>query len=310
MSFELKKDEKIPKSVRKIVCKRIDKALARLNGKARRTSDAAVHDARKRFKEIRGTLRLVRDELGEKTFQRENRTFRDAGRPLSAVRDAKVLVDTLDGLIEHFQGRAKPANLSSLRRELLARRRNTRKQVLEKDCAVAGIARRIRIASRRVKNWPLQKRGFKAIEGGLRRVYGQARDAMKAAYDNRGGDESLHEWRKRTKDLRYELELLQSAWPATLAPLAEQAHHLTNLLGDDHDLSVLRTVVRDRAKELSSADGEVKPDPDTELLLALIDERRVVLQQEAMELGRKFYEELPDKFVERIKGYWKNSTSP
>src|SRR5262249_44801249 len=36
----------------------------------RGVSGHAVHETRKRFKEIRGTLRLVREELGEETLQR------------------------------------------------------------------------------------------------------------------------------------------------------------------------------------------------------------------------------------------------
>src|SRR5688572_33912 len=123
MALELNTHDSVPKVIRKIVCKRIDKALAMLNGKSRGLSDKAVHDVRKRFKEIRGTLRLVRDELGEKTFRKENRTYRDAARPLSEMRDSKVMVDTLDNLLEHFQGRVKPREFAPLRRKLLQRRR-------------------------------------------------------------------------------------------------------------------------------------------------------------------------------------------
>src|SRR5258705_4210525 len=138
MALELDKQDQVPGGIRKIVCKRIDKALAMLNGKNRSVSDKAVHDVRKRFKEIRGTLRLVRDELGEKTFRKENRAFRDAGRPLSELRDAKVLVDTLDNLLEHFQGRVKARQFAPLRRKLLEKRRQIRKKVLTQDHAVAG----------------------------------------------------------------------------------------------------------------------------------------------------------------------------
>jgi CHAD domain-containing protein len=301
MSLALKKDERIPKGVCRIVCARIDKALETLDGKSRTISDKGVHNARKRFKEIRGTLRLVRDELGEKRFRRENRTFRDAGRPLSALRDAKVLVDTLDGLLAHFNGRVKPATVASLRRALMERRRATRKEVLDRDHAVGQITRRVRAARKRVKNWPLEKRGWKAIAGGLRQVYRQGHRAMQDVRSD-PSDQTFHEWRKRTKDLRYELELLQSVWPETIKPLAEQAHHLTDLLGDDHDLAVLREIVQEQSKD--------KPSPDAELLFALIDERRAALQKEARELGRKLYREDDEKFVKRIKGYWQAARKP
>jgi CHAD domain-containing protein len=296
MSLALKKGERIPKGVRRIVCKRIDKALKKVSPKSQAVSDIAVHEARKRFKEIRGTLRLIRDELGEKNFRRENRTFRDAGRPLSALRDAKVLVDTLDNLVAHFNGRVKPDSFAKLKRTLIERRRETRDRVLQQDRVVSDIARRVRIAKKRVRRWPLQRRGWKAIEGGLRKVYRQGRQALDAVRSD-ATDESLHEWRKRAKDLRYELELLQAVWPEMIKPLAEQAHHLTDLLGEDHDLAVLRVLAEEEADEASPIDGE--------LLFALIDERRSALQREGIELGQKLYEERDREFVDRLRGYWK-----
>lgn len=59
---------------------------------------------------------------------------------------------------------------------------------------------------------------------------------------------NLHELRKRTKDLLYELELLCCVWPEMIGPLVEQAHHLTDLLGDDHDLAVLRAIAQEDSK--------------------------------------------------------------
>src|SRR5262245_7125172 len=63
-----------------------------------------VHNARKQFKQLRGVLRMIRFGLGEKIYDRENTALRDAGRPLSEVRDADVMIETLDQLIEHFKG--------------------------------------------------------------------------------------------------------------------------------------------------------------------------------------------------------------
>jgi CHAD domain-containing protein len=177
--------------------------------------------------------------------------------------------------------------------------------VLKKDHAVSDIARRVRAAQKRVPRWPLQRRGWKAIEGGLRKVYQQGRRALEVVRSDTT-DEALHKWRKRAKDLRYELELLQTIWPEMIKPLAEQAHHLTDLLGEDHDLAVLRLLAQDESDGGSSIDSE--------LLFALIDERRSALQREASELGKKLYEERDGKFVDRLRGYWKagraRSTQP
>jgi CHAD domain-containing protein len=298
MAFELKKGEQVPKGVRRIVGRRIDKALETLEARRKSISDPAVHAARKRFKEIRGTLRLVREEMGDKAFRRENRTFRNAGRPLSALRDAKALVDNLDKLVAEFGKRGKAKSLIQLRRALLKRRREAREQVLKHDRAVSGIVRKVRDAKKRVKDWPLERRGWKAIESGLQDVYQRGQRAMKGM---RGecSDEALHEWRKRAKDLRYELELLKGNWPEIIAPLVEQAHKLTNLLGDDHDLAVLTAVVHEQCGDGSSV--------ETKLLLALIEERRQTLQREASLVGAKLYKESAGAFVRRMKGYWKKA---
>ena len=88
-----------------------------------------------------------------------------------------------------------------------------------------------------------------------------------------GSDESFHEWRKRTKDLRYGIELLARAWPETMQPMAESAKHLTDLLGNDHDLAVLQAIVENELKEKV-------PEPEREMLKPLAAQRRSDLQKE------------------------------
>ncbi|MDB5289631.1 MAG: hypothetical protein JWL69_872 [Phycisphaerales bacterium] len=298
MAFELKHKESIPDGLRRVVCERVEKAMEVLDHNGRsRISDETVHESRKRFKQVRGALRLVREELGEKQFARENRVFRDAGRPLSEVRDAKVLLDTLDELAAHYKGRITPGSFKQLRAALEARRREVARRVLEENHATQAIVRELRKSSRRVEEWPLQHDGWKAIAPGLRQTYEQGRAAMQVAMRD-GSDEAFHEWRKRGKDLRYEIELLCRVWPETMQPLADAAHHLTDLLGQDHDLAVLQGIAGNELKKSV-------PEAERELLEPLVAQRRSELQEEARELGRKLYSESDDEFVSRIHGYWK-----
>ena len=121
MSFELKRKEAVPDGIRRVVCERIEKALDSLDGNGRKSvDDEAVHEARKRFKQVRGALRLVERELGGKPFDRENHTFRDAGRPLSEVRDAKVMVETLDALADHYKDQLSSGSFKQLQAALEA----------------------------------------------------------------------------------------------------------------------------------------------------------------------------------------------
>src|SRR4030095_8200693 len=81
--------------VRDIVRQRLDKAVCALE-KRNAPSDGAVHYARKQLKRARAGLRLLRDALPKASYSRENGELRDAARPLSPIRDARVMLDTLE----------------------------------------------------------------------------------------------------------------------------------------------------------------------------------------------------------------------
>ena len=298
MAFELKRKETVPDGIRRIVRERVEKAMEVLDrGSRKSVGDEAVHEARKRFGEVRGALRLVRKELSDKRFERENRSFRDAGRPLSEVRDAKVMVDMLDELAEHHEGQLASGSFKQLRTAFEERRREVRKRVLDENHTTRSIVRDVRESSRRMADLPLAHNGWTAIVAGLRRTYGQGRNAMEAAIRD-GSNEALHEWRKRTKDLRYAVELLARASVKTMRPMAKSAHHLTDLLGQDHDLSVLQGIVTKELKDVCGGD-------ERELLKRVVSQRRADLLKGARKLGQALYAESDDKFVARIHGYWK-----
>jgi CHAD domain-containing protein len=110
--------------------------------------------------------------------------------------------------------------------------------------------------------------------------------------------ENLHEWRKQAKYLWHDLQVLEPVWPGVMKELAEQAHDLTQLLGDDHDLAVLHETVATNREKAGTEDV-------IEALFALIDRRRAELQREAFMLGKRLYLAKPGAFTDQIKGYWK-----
>src|SRR5262249_61086923 len=127
--------------------------------------------AAKRFKKVRAVLRLVRDDLGAKVYRKENVAFRDAGRPLTAVRDARVLVQALDKLAEHFAEDVPPRTFAKVRKVLMADQRAVRRRVLDRDDAFARVTADVEAARERVKGWTLGHNGWAALKGGLERGY-------------------------------------------------------------------------------------------------------------------------------------------
>ena len=49
-----------------------------------------MHETRKALKRLRALVRLLREELGEQAFERENAALRDVARRLAGARDAEV----------------------------------------------------------------------------------------------------------------------------------------------------------------------------------------------------------------------------
>jgi CHAD domain-containing protein len=305
MSVELKPDESLRKGIRRIVRKRMDKALEHLTGSHKGSRDEAVHEARKCFKKIRAVLRMVRPVIGEKNYRKENTCFRDAGRPLTEVRDARILIETVDNLVEHFQEQMVRRSFADVRKALQDNLRAVRKRVLDEQNAFCVVAEAVRQARERIKSWADVRNKWSSVGEGLKDVYRRAGDA----FGDAAADPSvvkLHEWRKQVKYLRYQFEVLRALWPERIQELATEADRMGDLLGDDHDLAVLRQMLT-RDPRPGADDGE------REALVALIDRRRAELEQEVLLLGERFFQDTPKELARRLKGYrktWRGQARP
>lgn len=282
------------RGTQRILRSQIDKALEALADKTQSLSDKAIHSARKELKKARASLRLLREQLGSRLYRHENFSLRDAARPLTEVRDARVLVETIDALAEHFAGEVSRDDVAEIRRTLKDRMHALRQEVLHKG-QLDAVKEQLKAARKRAKSWPVRRRGWSILGAGLKRVYRQGRLAFQAAGDD-ATVEHLHEWRKQAKYLWHQLQLLQPLWPAVLEELAEQVHRLTQHLGDDHDLAIL-------AQKLQDPEGFPNREA-VEQLAGLIERRRAELQEQAWRLGRRIYAEKPRQLVGRLKRYW------
>ncbi len=293
MAFALKADESAAKGVKRLVRKQMQSAAAALTKPSGGKQEEAVHDARKRFKKVRALLRLVRPEVGEKVYKRENARFRDAARPLSEVRDARVLVEALDALAEQ-SGDGK--SFGPVRKALQARQRVIRRRVLKDEQAPARIAEAVEEARQRVKDWDIGHKGWAALARGLKRVYRAGRDAFDTALAE-PSVENLHEWRKQVKYLWHQLQVLGPTWPELMEQLGNQTHQLSDHLGEDHDLAVLRELIEQEGAQWAGTGTLLK-------LLDLIDVRRGELRHAAAQLGQRLYADRPKAFLKRLHTYW------
>ena len=272
MSYSIAHDENVDAAIRRIADEQIARAREQLTDH-KLPREKRVHEARKRFKETRALLRLVREPLGDH-FAEENASFRDAGRELATARDADAVLEALEQL-----------ELPRAIRNRVRRRLHARKSA---DAPLAELIQRtlqqLTVAQTRIAQWPSMDDSFATLVPGLMRTYREGRRAMRRAKSA----EELHEWRKHVKTHWYHVLLLRESWPGMAKALASELHDLSDALGHHHDLDVLRGLA-----------GDV---PE---LVTAIDDRQRTMEHEAHELGARIFAEKPNAWLARMRNVWK-----
>jgi CHAD domain-containing protein len=203
------------------------------------------------------------------------------------------MVETLDDLTARYRTELADDAFSGLRGALTDEAAAASARLADDRGAVEEVQGTLAAARRRVAGWPIDDDGgLELLEPGFERIYRRGRRALKAARKD-PDTEQLHELRKRAKDLWHAAQILRPAAPKPMKKLARRAHALSDLVGDDHDLAVLRAAARERHATL--ARGELA------LLEGLIDRRRGRLQRKALSRARRVYARKPRKLA-RVLG--------
>jgi CHAD domain-containing protein len=217
---------------------------------AHRDPRAAVHAWRKAVRRAWAVLRFARPLLREAAYRRVASKLTRAMRRTSAVRDAQVLADTLRAVPQRAgTGRSRRLLGDSLRR-CGEGQPPTRVAALlvEATGEFAGVTETFeRALAARV--------GWRDVEESLRRTHRRVRRAWRQA--RRGGeDRQVHEWRKRTKELRYGLEMLSSSAGGFARKQHRALARLAEDLGEVTDLMILHDFVSGWEKESADRDAE------------------------------------------------------
>ena len=290
-AYRVRRKETPSEGIKRIAEGRAEKALEELRRAGESDPAGSVHAARKDLKKLRSALRLVRSAIGETRFRSENKLYRDAGRRLSASRDAEVKLETLAALGERF-GEDLAGDTVAAWRACLSEERDD----LGDEDALAGqiesAVGEIQAGRDRMDRWALSGASWGLFAPGIDRTYQRGRRAMKRVRARHGAAD-VHEWRKRVKDLWYQLRIVREMWPGLLGETAEQAHELADLLGSHHDLTVLRDDLTARVSLSSKRQ-----------ILTLIEHRQEELLSAALDLGSRIYAEKNKAFARRLAAYW------
>lgn len=267
--------------------KRLADALARIDKSG--PLEERVHELRTDLKKSRAALKLLRPAVGEKLYRRQNEFCRDAARLLSATRDAQALRSAWETLgIRLRQARRTLESDAQQAAERLARDKSALPCARSLLKQAEASARRLSLPS-----------GWRGIQKGLRKSYGDARRAGRMAA-RKPADANFHEWRKRVKDQRYQLDLLAED-AKELRSLGSAVERLSDVLGEEHDLSVLRDKISREPDRFGGAGSDAA--------LLAIERKKKGLRRRALRLGQEVYRLKPKAFTRGVKRAWKRRSS-
>lgn len=297
MKFRINIQQPVSDDIKRILMELNQKSIDLLNSNEE-DLDQPIHDARKNFKKTRAVIRLVRLEVGEEVYKRENIFHRDIGRKLSEIRDSYVFVETLDKLSKRFVKELSEHTgvFQIFRNVLIQRHDEIKNEIIYNQKAHLEVSEELKSHQQMITELPIQNDDFSAIEGGLKKVYSRGYNALRRCVDEPSA-ENFHDWRKRVKYLWYHMRLLYQINPRKQKQYARQLKDLSDYLGDEHDLTVMEELLE--TENLLANDAGFK-----QKLFELMKIRKFELRADAWKSAQSIYQYPPDEYTKRVKHQW------
>ncbi len=253
-----------------------------------------VHDIRRAMKQWRALLKMLSPFLAE-----QHQTLRDdaraLARKLTVARDAQSAIDAFHDTVEgtyHVPPALTPQNLIAIYRRLEALRAEKEAKIWDEETRQQ-FSDYITAASYYVSHWALHPLTFADLAGRLAETYRRARQALPKDWSVASPDD-LHELRRRVVEHRYQMELIEPAWPRLGRIWVDEAQRLRNRLGRYQDLHVL-TLLTMPHQPLA---------PWRAKLLPLIVLRQADYLKPAARVAARLFAEPPKAFRRRIEALW------
>jgi len=229
-----------------------------------------VHEIRKSLKKIRSYLRLIKEHIN---FQEENTYFRDMGLKISDIRDISSSIEALEALKTSKSQHLPGITFANILNHLSEVRNQLARLTFEDENVLSVIEINLKEKFAQVNEWDFDTGD---LEAHLNHTILQVRNASIQAKKERKA-EDFHEWRKKVKNLRYQVDVLGGSVLPINEPLVESLHQLSDVIGWDHDLVILETLIIGK-KNL------FKNKTEQERFFKLLNQRKSELKKQAIEI--------------------------
>jgi len=202
-------------------------------GAVDKDASAAVHESRKALRRARAVLGLIGAALPKSERRALTTALKDARRALSTVRDHAVAPETLTHLTLDDEDRATAKRVLDNAAQAMPATAEIRQLLAESAARAAAQAEALQAALPHEITWD-------TVTEGLRSTYREARRGSRAAKRSKAW---FHTWRRRSKELVYQLELIASHAGARTTAIHGELSDVTETLGPAVDLIMVRDFV-------------------------------------------------------------------
>ncbi len=242
----------------------------------------AVHDYRKALRRARAVLTLVSGALPRSERRAVRRALRDARRALGTARDHAVAPEAVTLLTLGDADAATIKAIMNTAREAVPPTAEIKQLLAEGAARAAAQVEALEAALPGSIAWPTVLRGVRGIY----------RDARRARKDARSSKRSFHTWRRRSKELLYQLDLLAGYTGSRVAELHGEVDRATDAQGAVVDLIMLRDFARTHGTAVpSDALSSVLEVMQAEIAQRMADARRA---------GRDAFDRKPRRFARKL----------
>lgn len=305
MGYFFEHNESVPSAIRRILAEQLDQACHELDAKDSNLHDG-IHNARRCFKKIQSLLRLIRGDLDPNVYGIESNRFKHIAQQLSKIRDAEAIIEAYNRL-NHSPSvtpkHDKPIDqVTSSLKTTLEKERDINTLIQGDVRTVAHtLTQELKDTKSNLELWPIAHKDFSTIAKNFIRNYKKGRNALKHIYVT-PSTKGFHHWRKRVKVFEHQCYLLKECWPEFMMLKASNAKALESLLGQDHDLSILRETLNTKRDQLGSnaCDGVKKH----------AQQRQLQLRTKAQKLGKKLYKPHPGSVMQDVTAHWEYWKNP
>jgi CHAD domain-containing protein len=197
------------------------------------SASAAVHASRKALRRARAVLGLVGAALPKGERSAVKTALQEARRALSTVRDHSVAPETLARMALDDGDRATANRVLANAAEAMPAVAEIKQLLAESAARAAAQAEALQAALPHDVDWDV-------VSAGVRETYSEARRACRAAKRSRSW---LHTWRRRSKELVYQLELIAKQAGPRVSAIHDEVSGVTDGLGPAVDLIMVRDFV-------------------------------------------------------------------